>query len=58
MDRVKYWWVRLVGKGEGYGAWIPTGCEDRNAAGDYVRFYLGNALASYDTRAVREWLQM
>ncbi len=55
---VKLWWVRLVGKGEAYGTWVPTGCTDRRAAGEYVRFYIGNALPKGDNVAVREWLEM
>lgn len=51
------WWVRLVGKSEGYGTWVPTGCTDRREAGEYVRFYLANVLQMWDQRAVREWLQ-
>ena len=58
VGRVMLWWVRLVGKGEDYGTWTPTGCADRRAAGDYVRFYLNNAVPRYDARAVVEWLQM
>ncbi len=55
---VKLWWVRLVGRDEAYGTWVPTGCSDRKAAGDYVRFYLSSVLTNVDQRAVREWLEM
>lgn len=55
---MKLWWVRLVGKSEGYGTWVPTGCTDRREAGEYVRFYLANVLPVYDQCAVREWLQL
>lgn len=55
---MKHWFVRLVGTDDGYGTWVPTGCTDREEAGEYVRFYLTNVLAKQDLRVVREWLLM
>ena len=53
----KCWWARV---GDGYGRWIPTGCEVFNDAVDYLNAYYGGWQSQRLGAAffVNEWLQL